>query len=319
MKRWLLTGVLAMWAALVSAQSGDVSAADDPIDVLPPDLSIALPNQWLILQPGEVVTFVANPVLEGMDRQVYPPAPEYRHLIEEMGEVWTSNWYAFHGTVLDVSKGRVVYQAPSLDEGAFDVLIWHNKETNQYAAIGITLVCEAEVVALKAEKIEQEESPVYRVPTSSNAGVQLFALQQGGGGGFSICLRGRPLNPRPTRCSGRNFTTTTTKYFLRCTPWKFRGRVTVDASLAAKVRRIFGITLRVGAVFDIYVRQCTKTILKIQDCYECRNSVPVYVGTRVFFWSKTWWEIMPNWAVLVYPLPPPSYHSGCVSSGNCPC
>lgn len=51
MRRWLLTGVLTMWAALASAQLGDVSAADDPIDAFPPALSIALPNQWLILQP----------------------------------------------------------------------------------------------------------------------------------------------------------------------------------------------------------------------------------------------------------------------------
>jgi len=316
-RRMLWTSIFTLWAAVVSAQLGDVSA--DPIDVLPTELSIALPNQWIILQPGEIVTFVANPVLEGMDRQIYPPSPEYRHLIEEIEETWTSNWYTLNGTVLDVSQGRVAYQAPNLDDEPFDVLVWHNRETGQYAAIGILLVCEAEILELKPEKIEQEETPVYRVPTSSNAGVQLFALQQGSGTGFSICLKGRPENPPPpNHCSGP-VRTTRSKLFLKCTPWRRIGQVTVDASLQARVRRRFGISLGLGLKFDIFRRECTETKLTIQDCYECRNGVPVYVGSRVFFKRKSWFETDPFWAIILYPPPPPQNRSGCISSGNCPC
>ncbi|MEM0377539.1 MAG: hypothetical protein QXI90_07195, partial [Thermofilum sp.] len=65
----------------------------------------------LILQHGEVVTFVANPVLEGMGRDIYLPPAEYHDLFTWIGEAWTSNWYALNGQVLDVGDGQVVYQA----------------------------------------------------------------------------------------------------------------------------------------------------------------------------------------------------------------
>ncbi|GBC94116.1 hypothetical protein HRbin15_02624 [bacterium HR15] len=265
------------------------------------ELSASLPEQWLILQPGEVVTLVASPVLGGMETASY--------------------WHALNGEVLSVSRESVVYQAPTGNDETFDVLIWHNPLTGQWATVGITLICETEPVKLESETIEGQPSSVYRIPTSSNAGVQIFALGPGSsGGGFSICLNGRPQNPPPpSSCSGGPFRTTRTKFFTRCSPWWYRGTLVVDAHIQARVRRAFGITLRIGAVYHVYMRECRETKLTIQDCYECRNGRPVYVGSRVFYKSKRWFEITPNWASLFYTLPPPSFNSGCVSSGNCPC
>lgn len=234
MRRWLLTGVLTMWAVLVSAQSGDVSAIDDPMDATPTELSIALPNQWLILQPGEIVTFIAKPRSGREDHQ--------------------DEWYALAGEILNASDGRIVYQAPSKEDETFDLLVWHNPSTELYVAIPITLKCETDEITLLPEKIEGENKPVYRVPTASNSEVIVFAVQRSDGDGFSICLPGRPLNPRPGRClGGGNFTVVREKLFLRCGNWWVACRIFVDARLAAEIRRRFGVSVRANVWYDINI------------------------------------------------------------------
>jgi hypothetical protein len=289
---WILCVLLGCFQ-WVASQEEILDEQAKPIEI---ELSASLPDQWLILQPSEIVTFVPNPVLSGMSE--------------------SSTWYALNGEVLSVSREGVVYQAPDGQDETFDVLIWHNPSSGQWATIGITLICEAETVKLVAESLDGQA--VYRIPTSSNAGVQLFALP-GQGTGFEICLRGRPVNPPPgSTCSGP-FRTTRSKFFTRCGPWMFRGTIIVNAAIQAKVRRVFGIHLAIGAVFHVFQRECVETKLTLQDCYECRNGVPVYVGTRVFYRTKMWIDTTPHWAVLFFPPPAPIIRHGCVSSGNCPC
>lgn len=319
-KRLTLAWLLAIWAALGAAQVSEDGSDEifDPITV-----SIELPKEWLILQHGEVVTFVANPVLEGMGRDIYLPPAEYHDLFTWIGEACTSNWYALNGQVLDVGDGQVVYQAPSANDETFDVLVWHNRDSGQYAAVGILLVCEGDAVAVSPEKIETVTTPVFRVPTASNSGVQLFAVQQGGNG-YSICLPGRPLNPRPSNCQGGSFRTSRDKLFDRCDRWRVVGEIVIDARVVAIVRRVLGIDLlrigfRLGQRVKVEHRECIRTHLRIQDCYECRNGTPVYVGSRVIVWRKRWTEVNPTWARLFFPPPAHVHSRTCASSGNCPC
>lgn len=219
-----------------------------------------------------------------------------------------------------MANGRIVYQAPSEADEVFDLLVWYNLSTDRYIAIPIILKCEADEISLSAEKIEGEHSPVYRVPTASNSGVIMFVMQRSQGDGFSICLPGRPLNPRPSRCAGGNFTEVREKMFLRCDPWWVACQIFVDATLAAEIRRRFGILVRANLLYDIRHRKCTRTKLRIVDCYECRNCVPVYVGTRVFYWRRVWFEVDPaGWGAWLCPPPRPKFKSGCVYSGQCPC
>lgn len=319
-RRLTLTWLLAIWAALSAAQVSD-SGSDEIFD--PITVSIELPKQWLILQPGETVMFVADPFLDGMERETYQPPAEYRDLFEWIGEAWTSNWYALNGQILDVADGQVVYLAPSTNDETFDVLVWHNQKTGQYAAVGILLVCEGEAVELKPEKIGAEANPVFRVPTASNSGVQLFAVQQGGNG-YSICLSGRPQNPLPDRCQGASFRTSRDKRFSKCDPWIKVATITMTAAIEAKLRRAgintVALGIRIGARYDIFHRECVVTHMRIQDCYQCVNGVPQYVGSRIIVWRKRFWEVSPAWGAVLFPPPPPKAEPlACASSGNCPC
>ena len=292
---WLLSALLlcVQWA---SAQD-NLPSLPATADSFETELSASLPDHWLILQPGEIVTFVANPVLDGMAE--------------------SSNWHALNGELLSVSAEGVVYQAPDGRDETFDVLIWHNPLTGQWAIVAVTLVCETESVPAC-----MESQLLCSVPVSSNAGVQIFALSLAqGGSGFNICLSGRPLNPPPLdrRCSGGSTTTSRTKFFRRCDPWSHCRTIIVDAAIATRVWRIFRIRLSIGITVHIQKRRCIETKLTLQDCYRCVNGQWRYVGSRVWWRTTEFQEVDPNWGVLFCPIGPPRIRGGCVPSGNCPC
>jgi hypothetical protein len=291
---WFLSALL-VCMPWVNAQS-NLPSLPSTADSFETELSASLPDQWLILQPGEIVTFVPNPVLSGMEN--------------------SSNWYALTGEVLSVSTEGIVYQAPDGSDETFDVLIWHNPFTGQWATVAITLVCETEAVSACMDSSQL----LCSVPVSSNAGVQIVALAQGGSG-FYICLPGRPVNPPPPdrNCTGGSTTTSRDKFFRKCSPWWNCRTITVDASLAARVWRIFRIRLSVGVTVHIQRRRCRETKLTLQDCYQCVNGQWKYVGTRVWWRTKEFDEVDPSWGVLFCPIGSPIIHRGCTSSGNCRC
>jgi|GEM_PF-3166052 len=290
---WILCVLLGcfQWAA---SQEEILDEQAKPIEI---ELFASLPDQWLILKPSEIVTFVPNPVLSGMSE--------------------SSTWYALNGEVLSVSREGVVYQAPDGHDETFDVLIWHNPSSGQWATIGITLICEAETVKLALESLDGQA--VYRIPTSSNAGVQLFALH-GQGSGFVICSSGRPVNPPPPdlRCSG-DTRTSRSKFFRRCGPWQNCRTITVDVTIATRVWNAYRIRLSIGITVHIRKRSCVETKMTLQDCYQCVNGQLQYVGTRVWWRTKDFQEVDPSWGDLFCPIGPPIVRGGCIPSGNCLC
>jgi len=285
---WLLS-VLLVSAQWLSAQE---EAAELPA---------SLPDRWLILQPSEIVTFVVNPFTEG---------------IEE-----STNWLALTGKVLSVSKEGIVYQAPDGRDETFDVLIWHNPDTDQWITVPITLICEDESGSTSpCNQPTTRTQAVCSVPISSNVGIQVLAQTQRGSG-FSICLPGRPLNPPPSNrnCSGGSTRTERTKFFTRCGPDMHCRTVVVDADLAARIWRIFRIRVAVGITVHITKRDCIDTKIVIQDCYKCVNGQWQYTGSRVFWKTTKYQEVTPNWGVLFCPIGAPTERRGCVSSGDCRC
>lgn len=286
--------------------------------------SLPLPDQRVILQPGQTVTFVVDPWLE----EPIEPLPEFRDAFIEFGEpIWPGRWFALMGDLRYLGKGIIEYRAP-IDEG-FDLIVYRDETTGEYTVLAVTVDISGEEPCpepVPAPLIKYAGLDVYLMPIQSNiAGMRVMALPPGDGFGVVICLTGRPLNPRPSRCSGSGFTTTRWKTFLRCTDWKYRGTIRVTADIQAKVWAKLGIRLTIGATFRVEERECRSTKLKIQDCYRCRNGVPEYVGSRVFYWIVHWSEFRPSWACVIYggqyaiPCQPPLRMHDCVSNGDCPC
>jgi len=299
-RQMLWIGLLVGLMTLVCAQGDD--------DLPPPDLVFEAPEAYLILEPGEKVTFVVTPFDEKIAKSF--------------------EWYALTGTILDVSSdGFVTYQAPDDANENFDIIMAYNAETKEYIALSVTTVCETEPVEVEEEDIDHGPIKLrgYRVPTATNApGYQVFQVGSGSlGQGVTICLRqGRPLNPRPRRCLAPGRFTTTSKKYYSTDPVDVRiGRITIDAELQERLRRR-NIHVSLGAVYEVTCQKTIETEITLVDCYECRNGVPVLVGSRASFVRKiTYTGPSPHWASwLGFRCPQPGRpQTKCVSVGDCPC
>lgn len=300
---------------------------DDPSFNEKNAISLPLSEKSVILQPGERVTFLVSPWLE----RPIEPLPEFRDAFVEFGEpIWPQRWRALMGEVRYLGEGVIEYIAPA-DE-SFDMILYYDEATGEYATLAVMVAIPGEEPCpepVPSPAIKYNGMDVYLMPVLSNiANMQVMALPPGGSGwgGPSICLRGRPLNPRPGRCSGSSFTTSRDKAFpVVCKPWRPRGTIRVTADIAAKVYRRFGISLAVGVTIQVESRECRTTKLRLQDCYRCENGVPRHVGSRVFWWITYWEEYAPFWACILYggpcakPCLPPCRESGCSQSGDCLC
>lgn len=167
-RHWLWMVLLVSLIALLRAQE----PSQEPIRS---DLNIQLPDQVLLLKPGETVTFIVTPFLKEMESEL--------------------DWFALIGKVLSVSNGRVVYRAPT-DEH-FDFVHWSDPNTKQYVAIAIVTKCSAGTSRCKPERIGGVSAPVYRVPASTSTQAQVYVMQRSSGEGFSVCHSLGPLNPPP--------------------------------------------------------------------------------------------------------------------------
>jgi len=167
-RHWLWMVLLVSLIALLRAQE----PSQEPIRI---ELHTQMPDQALLLKPGETVTFIVTPFLKAMESKI--------------------DWFALFGEVLSVSNGKVVYRAPT-DERV-DFVLWSDPKTKQYVSIAIVTKCIAGTSRCKPERIGGVSAPVYRVPASTSTQAQFYVMQRSSGEGFSVCQSIGPLNPPP--------------------------------------------------------------------------------------------------------------------------
>lgn len=338
---WVAVLMLSMGIAVssVQAQSHTVKGAEARTDVDQIGGVTADLDEFVILQAGQEILFLFDPARTDTGKSFIGSEvmPEFRGLINsenfELGDAWRSNWTTIYGSVTDCGPGFVVYRAPNRTTA--DVLTWSNSN-GESVSIGISvhggnaaddgddgipLECTAEIAL---DPTQWNGTNVYEVPSGGGAfkvysPVQTsLAATKEIGGGLSVCLPGKPMNPHPKDCSAPP-TTSRQKHFDAWGPYTKVGKLTITAEIKAKLA-VWGFTVSIGAVFDVQVRDHMQRTLTITDCWRCHNGSPEYQGSRVKVVTTLTLEYVPTWACYIWGGCAPRYMKPqCYSNGNCPC